>query len=360
MTLTVPSSIGTFQLNGDEITTPLARLPTHNPELQPAFVDLNIRETLKDPNLFEKYLAPERNFETINTILTHASGESLFPDGEKNARFLKIKSVIALRCATAFVVGDSKLKFSKVGKCTHLLETAAIALNMRATLPQIQNTSMTRQEAIEQACLPAYEFVQDKTVTDGQKREIIAFCAYGHDHLEEFLKKYPFMTAEYLVEHCWKPFCLPENKKYAGFVTYLLNQLTDPANSREWSHYKRLQLQLTRALADPSGYIGLIRDAEKCAMLARDNFAYEQNPSLWLLKKIRKNSKRRRHIMAQYPTAKILHYYDKILADLESRSPEVIEMREKRKFRKTTFRPESRHFRAQMTASGGSMGAPIL
>ena len=95
-------------------------------------------------------------------------------------------------------------------------------------------------------------------------------------------------------------------------------------------------------------------------MLARDAYAYDQNPSEKLLKKIRKNSKKRCHIMAQYPTAKILGYYEKILTELESKSPAVMEMKAKRKFRKTNARPKSPFFRAQMNALGGSMVAPVL
>ncbi|MDD3183201.1 MAG: hypothetical protein PHD48_10430 [Alphaproteobacteria bacterium] len=283
------SSRSDFSSGAKLFCAPLPSIAVCKAESPSETIDQNIRRTLQNPRLFDLYHAPDRDFEVIDDILKNASGESLFPDGEKNARFLKFKTMIAVRCATAFVVGDNKLKFSKVGKCTHLLEAAVIALNMRSILPQVQNYAMTRAEAIKNNCLPAYEFMHDETVTDEQKREIIAFVAYTHDHQEDFLKKYPFMTAEYLVKNCWLPFCTPENRNHAEYVTYLLHQLTDPPESRQWSPHKRLQLQLKRALADPSGVVGMIRDAEKTAMLARDDYAYEQNPSPQLLKKIRKD-----------------------------------------------------------------------
>ncbi|MGE4351500.1 MAG: hypothetical protein AB7E52_04845 [Bdellovibrionales bacterium] len=330
------------------------------PGSPPEVVDETIRTFLHTPELFEWYNAPECSFDAVSGVIERASGEALFPDGEKNTRFLKFKTIKAARLATAFVVGDKILKFSQVSKCTHLLESAAIATNLRHTLPHLRNNAFTEEQAKEQNLLPAYKFMQDKTLTDEQLREIIAFASYVHDHLEDFQKDNPFITADYLVKNCWTPFCLPGNEKHADFVVYLVNALTDPQESRKWPTHKRLQYQLEKALKDPTGLVGLIRYAEKYAMLARDIDAYERNPSLKLAKKIRKNSKRRRHFMRQYPIAKIISRYEDAIEYLEKMIPSVQEMKARRNWRKKNANPQGRGFRALIRNFGGNIAAARL
>lgn len=161
-------------------------------------------------------------------------------------------SIIALRNFTAGLIETSEIVYGDTGmrkygnapKCVHYIETADLAVNLKARHLNYPN-------------------------------EVIAFASYAHDLGEDFRKL--GITARVVVDECWKG-----DKKWRALLIKTIDALTDderyiidktkkllPEEEHEIKRQRHLE-QIRVANADPTGLVAHIRFCDKLNSLVRD------------------------------------------------------------------------------------------
>ncbi len=168
-------------------------------------------------------------------LIERAQDEALLKrDG--NHAWLNDPSLIALQHFAAKHVGRKQRHNGGVLELTHYVEVA----------DQVANTCALKTIPIDVRC----------------------FIAYGHDLVEELGEKHPHITPNHIVEQCWKG-----DPEHARFVVDRLTAITDTPTLHK---QERMDEQLARAKADPTGITAYTRYYDKLCTYARDVHAFEQ------------------------------------------------------------------------------------
>jgi len=271
---------------------------------------------LYDAKRLRKYVPRSYEEDRNGARLREAEDQASFVNLGKSG-WLGSESSHRLRFLTSFFVGDKKRRMGNVYECTHFLETASRAINFGADLPYFKENNISSKEA----------------------RDILAFAGYAHDLSEDFGREFPFLSPQFIVEHCWRG--KPEHK---DLLIYLLEQLTDPPELEGKAHKaERLALQVKRANEDPTGIVGAIRLADKLSKLQRDIASHELDPERYPAEKVLSSAEARLPYVEQMTISKkIPHYRDAI-----------------EEFKERVRSPQSPSFAVNLRQWGGSIAAVL-
>ena len=331
-------------LNGKESTLSSAHIKSSNAERCPIEIDdLSPKQIMAllrhDPATLERailhflydpiqlaYYVPSSDIEEekngqekkneTRAVVQDTDKQANLPNRGKTG-WKEAESIRRVRFLTSFFVGEKTRRSGNVYECTHFLETASVAANLGADLPYFKENGINAKDA----------------------REILTYAGYAHDLVEDFGKEFPFLTAEFIVEHTWRG-----NPEHKDLLVYLLQQMTDPPELEGKEHKaERLALQVKRANEDRTGIVGILRLADKYTKLNRDIEAHEADPELYPAENVIRSATTRLPFVLQMNVSKKFHIFQEALES----------------FIEKVKSPLAPAFSVSMRQFGGSMGGLV-